>query len=270
VSTTSSGSIWTRPAPGTRKPRFTREQIAEIAVKIADREGFDALSMRRIADELGAGTMTLYHYVRTKEDLIALMDDALMADVLVPPDLLRGDWMAAMSAIARASYRVFARHPWAFSALSGARFGPNTMRHIEQSLTAIARAPFDPQGKLDAIGIVDDYVFGHIHRGAELLRHQELAGDAPSDELVAFTRALLATGEYPQLEAMVGDDIAGAWSRIAKQMVAEHRFKRGLVALLEGLRRTLTRARSRSRGRGRPQRGRSSRRRGRRHDQPTQ
>src|SRR6476620_10056298 len=58
--------IWARPEPGERRPAYTRERIAETAIAIADAEGFDAVSMRRIASELGAGTMTLYYYVRTK------------------------------------------------------------------------------------------------------------------------------------------------------------------------------------------------------------
>ena len=71
-----------RPAPG-RRPRFNQDQIADIAFGIADREGFDAVSMRRVARELGAGTMTLYHYVRTKDELVSLMDDRLMGHLLV-------------------------------------------------------------------------------------------------------------------------------------------------------------------------------------------
>ena len=79
-----SALIWTRPEPGTRRPKFTRDQIASTALAIADTEGFAAVSMRRIAAELGAGTMTLYYYVRTKDELVALMDDAIMGEVLDP------------------------------------------------------------------------------------------------------------------------------------------------------------------------------------------
>src|SRR5262249_61127857 len=83
---TSSSALPTgpRPEPGPRRPRFSREEIASAALQIADEEGFAAVSMRRVAAQLGAGTMTLYHYVQSKDDLVALMDDALMAEVLVP------------------------------------------------------------------------------------------------------------------------------------------------------------------------------------------
>ena len=120
--------IWARPEPATRRPRFSREQIASAALAIADAEGLRAVSMRRVAADLGAGTMSLYRYISTKDDLIALMDDALMGAVLVPADELPADWRAA--------------------------------------LATLDTAPFDARGKLDLLAIVDDYVFGHVLRGA--------------------------------------------------------------------------------------------------------
>src|SRR5664279_4969590 len=68
--------LWTRTEPASRRPRFTRDDIARTAIGIADAEGFDALSMRRLAAELNAGTMTLYHYVRTKDCLLYTSDAA--------------------------------------------------------------------------------------------------------------------------------------------------------------------------------------------------
>src|SRR6187200_555611 len=94
------GSIWTHPEPGMRRAGHTREQIAQAALRIADTEGFEAVSMRRIAGELRAGTMTLYHYVRDKGELLSLMDDAVMGEVLVPDDELSADWREALTAIA--------------------------------------------------------------------------------------------------------------------------------------------------------------------------
>src|SRR6185436_15098966 len=96
-------SIWERPEPGARRPRYTREQIARTALAIADAEGFEAVSMRRVASELGAGTMTLYHYVRNKDELIELMDDAMMSELIVPDDEMPSDWREALTAIARRS-----------------------------------------------------------------------------------------------------------------------------------------------------------------------
>src|SRR5262245_6221821 len=85
--------VWLRAGPTTRKPRFTRDDIAAAAMQIADADGFDAVSMRRIAAELDAGTMTLYHYVRTKDELLSLVVDAVMGELLLPDDEMRAaDW----------------------------------------------------------------------------------------------------------------------------------------------------------------------------------
>ena len=81
------------------KVQLTRENIAAAALRIADKDGFEAVSMRRIARELKAGTMSLYYYVKTKEDLMAVMDDALMRESLVP-SLPKG-WKRAMLEIAK-------------------------------------------------------------------------------------------------------------------------------------------------------------------------
>jgi AcrR family transcriptional regulator len=231
------GPIWSERAPGERRPKFTREQIAKVAIEIADREGFDAVSMRRVADELGAGTMTLYHYVRTKQDLMALMDDEIAASILVPQHEMPTEWRPALHRIALASYRVFMRHPWALNALRGVRFGPNSMRHVEQSMAAVANAPFDLQGKLDALGIVDDYVFGYVTRAAEAGMQEGFHADGrPSRAMIKFADEMIATGEFPHLARLLGNESSAvAWDRIARFMNDPARFLRGLDVLLDGL-----------------------------------
>ena len=109
--------VWTRPEPGARRTKFTRDEIAAAAVKIADEEGFDALSMRRLALELDAGTMTLYHYVRTKDELLAIVNDSVMGELIVPDGELPTDWrgrdLGHRSSLARgvAPPPLDARHP---------------------------------------------------------------------------------------------------------------------------------------------------------------
>src|SRR5580658_9905519 len=93
--------IWARPEPAARQPRFSREQIAAAALEIADADGFEAVSMRKIAAHLGAGTMSLYRYIATKDDLVALLDDALLAEALVPGGELPHDWQEALALVAR-------------------------------------------------------------------------------------------------------------------------------------------------------------------------
>src|SRR3954452_24599103 len=78
--------IWLRQEPSAARSAHTRSEIAAAALEIADAEGFEAVSMRRVAQRLGAGTMTLYNYVRTKDELVTLMADAVMAEALVPAE----------------------------------------------------------------------------------------------------------------------------------------------------------------------------------------
>src|SRR5205814_7715575 len=80
------------------KTQLTRESIAAAALAIADAEGFQAVSMRRVAQELRVGTMSLYYYVRTKDDLISVMDDALMSEALLPR--MPKNWKQAITEIA--------------------------------------------------------------------------------------------------------------------------------------------------------------------------
>src|SRR5689334_25290751 len=100
-SRSATGPIWTRPEPAGRAARLGRNDIARAALAVADDDGFAAVSMRRLARELGVGTMSLYHYLRTKDDLLELMDDAVMGELLVPPDELPDDWRDALPAIER-------------------------------------------------------------------------------------------------------------------------------------------------------------------------
>lgn len=237
----SAGPIWGRPEPGSRRPRFTRQQIAVVALGVADREGFGALSMRRVAMELGAATMSLYHYVRTKDDLVALMDDALMAEALVPASELPADWRGALTAIARRTRAALVRHPWALTALQEAQFGPNAMRHFEQSLAAVAGTRLDSAARLDLLAIVDCYVFGNALQTGESLQRAAAARANPAavSAVIEFGLAQLRTGQFPHTEALLGgadprthpDQVPGP---PMDQQGRDDQFERGLQAVLDG------------------------------------
>lgn len=227
--------IWTQPPPGQRRPRYTREQIAEAALRIADAEGYEAVSMRRVAAELGAGTMTLYHYVRTKDDLRALMDDAMMREILVPAGEMPEAWRDAIGEIARRSRAVFRRHPWAVGARESSEAGgPNGLRHFEQSLAAVAGTGLDPAARLEIIAMVDDYVWGFVMRESAVNDEATLA-DIP-DALFDYLKAQLDTGEYPHVtELAAGGEPREVFGRIMDTMFDEERFERGLERLLDGI-----------------------------------
>jgi len=228
----SNDSIWLRPQPGERPGRLTRERISAAALSIADAEGFAAVSMRRIAARLGASTMSLYYYVHTKADLVALMDDALMGEILVPEGQLPQEWREAISVIARRTREVFARHPWALLSMQGAPPGPNAMRHFEQSLEALESAPMSLEGKLAFLQLVDDFVFGNSLRTAQA--RAWFGGDANLTRCAeALAQELFKTGAFPRTAAL----FARTNSRDAtrnRQLLTEDRFEHALAAVLDG------------------------------------
>jgi AcrR family transcriptional regulator len=233
----SSEPIWSRPAPGQRKAAHSRERIAETALRIADEEGLDAVTMRRVATELGAGTMTLYHYVRNKDELAALMDDAIMAELLVPEDELAEGWREGMAQIARRSYDAFRRHPWVFELNDESSQGaPNALRHVEQSLLVASRTGLDFPGQLELVALVDDYVFGHAMRARiEREERAEEQWEQRLEALIAHLETQLHSGEFPILAAWAGDDVRAGFERIGEMAADPGRFERGLQTLLDGI-----------------------------------
>ncbi|HEX4215713.1 MAG TPA: TetR/AcrR family transcriptional regulator [Candidatus Dormibacteraeota bacterium] len=218
-----------RSTPG-RPPKFSREQLAQVAFEIADREGFEAVSMRRVAQELGSGTMTIYHHVRTKDELVALMDDRLMGELLVGAEELARPWRDALGAILRRTYRLRVQHPWSLVALQNAGPGDNALRHGEQTLAALEGSPFSDEQKLRVMAVTDSFVDGHaLHRA-------ELTTARPRDAAVSDrTRRLLETvesGPYRHLRASWTE--RGGWTPEAAAWMDES-FELGLTALLEGL-----------------------------------
>jgi AcrR family transcriptional regulator len=231
--------IWARPAPGSRRPTYSRDQIAEAAIAIADAEGYEAVSMRRIAAELGAGTMTLYHYVRNKDELVALIGDTIMSEIIIPDDELPDGWRAGMAEIARRTLAVFKRHPWIVEHMGEgdpASAGPSVLRHVEQTLAVASRTGLDLGDQFELAGVVDDYVFGHAMRSLEG-GQLGARGDSASrfDAMVAYVTEQLDTGEFPHLKAAAGEDPAAGLARIGHLAADEERFERGLQRLLDGL-----------------------------------
>ncbi len=232
--------VWTRIEPGRRRPRFTREEIATVALGIADAEGLEAVSMRRIATELGAGTMTLYHYVRTKDELLALVTDAVMQEVVVPPDEpLPDDWRAAVTIIARRSRDSLRRHPWILDVVADPALGPNSVRHFDQSLQAVASLPGTFTDKLDVITAVDEYVLGFcVHERSDF--HDDTADN--ETEMIAYVEELVATGDYPQLAELTKvEKLEQLWAKMQKHANDPTRFDRNLARLLNGIEQDLSR-----------------------------
>lgn len=231
--------IWLREEPGTRRPSHSRAQIATAAVRIADTEGFDAVSMRRVAQELGAGTMTLYHYVRNKDELVMLMNDTVMGEVLVPDGELPSGWREAISTIARRSRAAFERHRWTLDRVTDISIGPNGIKHFEQSLEAVQDTGLPAEKRLGLISLVDEYVFGYSLR--ETIDFGGEAGDEqwPPGTLELFEREL-QSGAYPRIGSLMAnelhtDNVADGTRRVMQIISQPERFEEGLRQLLDGI-----------------------------------
>jgi AcrR family transcriptional regulator len=224
--------VWFREEPTSRRPAHSRVDIARAAIEIADSEGFDSVSMRRVAQRLGAGTMTLYHYVRNKDELITLMSDAVMAEVVVPEGELANDWRAALTQIAMRTRDAFSAHHWVFELMGDGRPGPSGMRHFEQSLRAVASLGLDRQETFELIGQIDDYVFGFSLR--EIQEREEHERGWPP-EVIDFFERELASGDYPLISEFLGSDIEESIDFVMDFLAQPGRFERGLKRLLDGI-----------------------------------
>jgi len=224
--------VWLRDEPCSRSPGHSRAQIVAVAVELADSEGFEAVSMRRVAQELGAGTMTLYHYVANKDELVTLMVDVVMGELLIPAGELPAEWRPAMAAIAKRSRTVLRRHRWLLDRLGDGRPGPNAMHHLEQSLEAMTGAGISPRAMFEAIVLIDEYVFGFAIREAQESAEHE-RGWAPG--VREFFQRELVSGEFPRVSELLGDDVDTATKRVADVFFEPGRFERGLERLLDGV-----------------------------------
>ncbi|MFE7107271.1 TetR/AcrR family transcriptional regulator [Streptomyces sp. NPDC057575] len=202
--------IWARPERAGRgpKPAFSRADIAAAAVRIADADGFDAVSMRKVAAELGCGTMSLYNYVPRKEDLYELMLDAVSGGYEYPEP--SGDWRADLVALARQARAMMHRHTWVPRLMSPVYgFSPNALRYLEYALSCLdgVDARFGEKMELIAMvnGVVTTYVSGEIGM-AERSRSLPWSEEQENAVRTSYLISRIATGKYPRMAAGFAED----------------------------------------------------------------
>ncbi|MFI6208466.1 TetR/AcrR family transcriptional regulator C-terminal domain-containing protein [Streptomyces sp. NPDC051041] len=213
-----------RPHRG-RKPAYSREAITAAAVALADAEGLEAVTMRKVAAQVGAGVMSLYSYAPDKETLLNLMVDHVSGE-LPTTNTLTGDWRADLKAIAHLQRAHMLRHPWLPAALSTRRIpGPNTLAFLEHALAALRPTGLDGGAKLEVFAQLTAFVAGHVaHETA-----QAAAARSP-DRAAAEARylaAVAADGHHPEL--------AEALSAPGRPLTPEAVFTRFLDRLIDGL-----------------------------------
>ena len=223
--------IWARQH-ARRASGLTREAIVGAAIELADAEGLGAVSIRRVATVLAARTMSLYTYIDSKDDLLDLMADQIVAEVLIM-DELPGDWREAITLIARREREAGLRHPWIVDMVhhrSHAVVGPNALRHLDQSMAAVAGLKLEPLDALRVVAAVDDYMLGFVARQArerEITRRTGLSGAEHLSAIRPYLQELIDTGEFANITPLLRGDV----------QAAEADFERGLRWLLDGIER---------------------------------
>jgi AcrR family transcriptional regulator len=225
--------IWLRTEPSTPRSAHSRAEIAAAACEIADTEGFEAVSMRRVAQHLGAGTMTLYNYVRRKDELITLMADAVLGEALVPVEELTKDgWRAGLRRLAVRRHETFCRHRWILDRITVGHPLPNGLRIFEQELRACAVLDISPADKFSLVSLIADYVHGFAIREARGIEEQELDWNP---EMLTFLRRSLEDEEFVEFRRFIGDDVEAGFEAVAELFLGPDRFELGLDLLLDGI-----------------------------------
>ncbi|MET9071904.1 TetR/AcrR family transcriptional regulator [Streptomyces sp. NPDC004232] len=222
--------IWARPERTGRgpKPAYTRDDIAAAAVRIADAQGLDAVSMRHVAAELGCGTMSLYNYVPRKEDLYELMMDTASAEhVLWEPG---GDWRADLMRVARETRALMRRHPWMPRLMSPVYgFSPHALRYLEHCLACLDPLEASYGTKLELVAMVNGVVTTYVRNEldtAERVRALPWSEAEEDRARGAYLGRQLASGAFPRM--------AEAFARDAGPVDLEEVFERALGRLLDG------------------------------------
>jgi AcrR family transcriptional regulator len=230
-------TVWARDEERASGPQpLSREAIVAAAIEIADADGLEAVSIRRLATKLEARPMSLYSHIGRKGDLIDLMVDEVMAGAIIPGGPPTDDWREGLRQIAQRTRESTRAHPWMIAAAFHRPFlGPNTLRHIDQSLAAVSELPLSRERKRAVLLAVDTYTLGFVRwevmspkadgGGHPCVRHSEPGHTAA--EIDAYITAQAASGDYPHLAAFVGKDMGLG--------VKAEKFEIGLEWLLTGI-----------------------------------
>jgi AcrR family transcriptional regulator len=210
----------------TARAPLTRQRVLEAAIALADDGGSTALSMRKLAQQLGVEAMALYNHVANKEDLLDGMVDLVFAEIGLP--VPGGDWKAALRQRAISTRVVLKRHRWAIGLMeSRSRPGPANLRHHDAVLGCLREAGFSIEMAAHAYSTLDSYIYGFT------LNEKSLPFDTAEEVAELGRRYLreLLTNQYPYLAEMIVEHAMQPGYDYADE------FAFGLSLILDGLER---------------------------------
>ena len=216
-------ALWRDPAPTRRAGGLSRERIVAAAIEAADADGLAALSMGRLAERLGCGTMSLYRHVANKEELVAFMLCAASGPPPAPAD--GTDWRAALTDWACGLWDVYHRHPWILAAsATGPPVDPGQLAWLDAGLATLGGTGMDERDKLGAVLAVL-----HFARGAAALAI-EAPADVEGPDYPGLLRSVIDANRFPALASALA---AGAFDDGGESHLGE--FRSGLNQLLDGI-----------------------------------
>lgn len=220
-------TVWDRREPQFRATPLGRERIIAAALALADEGGLEAVSLRKVAAQLGARPMRLYGYISSKEELFDLMVDEVHAEIL--PEEQPGDWREALRIRADRTRQATLRHEWLADLLGGRpALGPNALAVTEATLAALDGLA-DLDTVMRAVETVGAYITGAIRREIANLRAERATGLSKRDWQRAHgphVNRMLATGRFPALAKAVHD---------GTEVDAEASFATGLDWVLDAV-----------------------------------
>jgi len=221
-----------RESPGKGpKPGLSLERIVQAAITIAARDGLGAVSMSRVAADLGASTMSLYRYVSAKDELVKLMVDAAYGP---PPAAEPGEgWRPALSRWAWAMRAGFQRHPWVVRIpISGLPILPNEVAWFERGLASLGDSGLEEAEKASVIMLVSGYVRTLATTEADVGAAIRASGADPDEWMAAYPRMLAKLTDPVRYQALAAFIAAGVFE---VHDDPDDEFTFGLERILDGL-----------------------------------
>ncbi|MER7460070.1 TetR/AcrR family transcriptional regulator [Micromonospora sp. NPDC126480] len=221
-----------RPGKGPKRS-LSLEQVVTAAVKVADTDGLAAVSMSRVATELGVATMSLYRYVSTKNELVELMVDAAFGDPPPPREPDEG-WRTALARWADGNVAALHHRPWLRHVrISGPPIHPNSVRWMEQGLACLRDTALHPAERLSTVLLVSGYARYWATLTGDLTEAAAGSGDGPDEAGTRYWQhleRLTRAGGFPAIRDLLA---APAGEDEDDDFEAEWRF--GLDRLLDGV-----------------------------------
>ena len=244
--------LWGRRGRGQRgpKPGLSVDAIVAAAIRLADAEGLEAVSMARVAEQLGFTTMSLYRHVSSKEELLQVMwnGSAQGAEGIV---LTGDDWRSRLRMWATIQREMMDRHPWITQMpMAAPPMAPNSLTFVERGLEAMDDSGLPDADKLRVIGLISSYTLSEARMANDAARaaRQAQAGATGTEPLPAWTweglvREVADKQTYPRLHrlawsASIGDDPTG--------FDEQEEFRFGLDRILDGVEVLIARTQTRA------------------------